>query len=217
MEKIVAFVSGCAACFLLCMQALPAFGMKAGPSAYAFPTGWEQSSVTVGPDALGLSQGTDSLPGIRDLFSPAHGREVCRADGDGRGLLFLFRTGRDPFTGSSREGDRLTYSIDPHTMCISVLIKSHCSLVQQEWAVTGGSFPGHGSEQQARASSSGSQSGFMAVAGLSLIGLSGLGRNRVARAAVRVYGVHNLPQPWKTRAWKDYTAEKGPAYQTRVA
>lgn len=216
MNRLVAFVSVCSACVLLCMQASPAFGMKAGLPAEGFPDRWEQFSMPAGPDSQDLSLGMACLPGIRDLLLPAGVREVYRADEDGRGIPLLFRTGRDIFTGSSRKADRLIYSIDPDTMCISVLINRHGAPVKEEWAVIEGSFPGSRSEQ-ARGSSHGSRSGFMAVAGLSLIGLSGLSRNRVARGGVRVYGARDLPQPWKTRAWKDYPAEKGPAYQTKAA
>ncbi len=216
MGKVVAFVSVCAAWVAFCTQASPAFGMKADPLAESSPIGWEHSSVPVDPDAPALFHGTACLPGIPDLILQADGNDAYRADQDGWSHPFLPRVGAELFIGASREGAGLIYSIDPHTMCVSVLCDRHCASIREEWTVAAGSFPGSSSEQ-ARSSSSGSQSGFMAVAGLTLIGLSGLRRNRVARAAARVYGAQEHLQSWKTRGWENYSAEKEPAYQTRAA
>ncbi len=205
MGKVVAFVSVCAAWFALCTQASPAFGMSAGPLAESFPIGWEHSSVSVDPAP---SQETAFLPGILDLF--------VQADEDGWNTPFFSRAGGKLFTETSRVGGGLIYSIDPHTMCVSVLCDRHCASVREEWTITEGSY--HGSPvQQARGSSSGSQSGFMVIAGLTMIGLSGLRRNKVARSSVHVYGAHDACRSWKTRVWEDYSAKKEPAYQTRAA
>jgi len=57
----------------------------------------------------------------------------------------------------------------------------------------------------------------MAVAGLTLIGLSSLVRNVSSESAARVYTVQHQPQPWSTGSWKDQPVKKAPAYQVRAA
>lgn len=206
MGKVVAFVSVCMAWFTFCLQASPAFGMKVVP-----PAGWEFSSFSADPYAPVLSRETNCLPGIRDLLLPADGKTSSWENEDGLGLPFLFRVGHSLFAGSSREGDRLIYSIDPSTMCVSVFCVRRCASVREEWTVTDGSFPGSRPER-ARGSSSGPQSGFMAIAGLTMIGLSTLRRNRVVRAVGSVHEAQG-----RSQAWKGYPAKKEPAYQTRAA
>lgn len=216
MGKVVAIITVFAAWFALCPQASQAFGMVAGPLAGISPDGREYPFVSVNTNAPVSFQGMADLSGVRDvLLSSDTGVAGPRGE-NVWGDTFFFLMGAELFNGSSRKGGRLIYSIDPHTMCVSVLCNSHGALVREEWTATDGFFPGS-RPSQARSTSSGSQSGFMAVAGLTMIGLSGLRRNRGARAAVRIYRAQEHSQPWKTRIWKDYSVKKEPTYQTRAA
>jgi len=151
--------------------------------------------------------GTHTHPVSAD--NPAH------RTGEGRGeFLPCPGSGISACVSSTRY--TLSYSIDPHTFCVSITAGRYGTGSPEEWTVSGGEFPGI-PELQGKSTSPFSQSGIMVIAGLTLIGLSGLGRSRGSGTPARVYPVWNQPQTWQARSWADQPAQQGPAYQTKAA
>ena len=214
MGKIVALLSACAVWITLSASAAVAAGIFAE---FSFVTDSGDGSVLSGScvrdqalSLVGISGAPSAGPGLTatagGLVSPVSARDWSDPLPASAAELL--------FTGPSITVGGPIYSFDPHTLCVTAIdsVYGMCELLVP---VAGGSAGGSG--QRIGASSPVSQSVFMAVAGLTLIGLSSLVRNVSSESAARVYTVQHQPQPWSTGSWKDQPVKKAPAYQVRAA
>jgi hypothetical protein len=214
MGKIVALLSACAVWITLSATAAVAAEIFAE---FSFVTASGDGSVLSGScvrnqalSLVGISGAPSAGPGLTATAGGLVSRVSARDWSDplpasAAALLF---------TGPSTTVGGPIYSIDPHTLCVTVIdsVYGMCELL---FPVADGSAGGSG--QRIGASAPASQSVFMVVAGLTLIGLSSLVRNGSSESAARVYAMQHQLQPWSTRSWKDQPVKKAPAYQVRAA
>ena len=216
MGKAVAFFCTLVAWITFSAQAVHAYDIISGIHADVFHLkNWQHSS---GSDAASIP-----LPyhGILENLSayaglpPMDGPEAHQGPERGWSDPLLSSVAAGLFTGSLMASGGTTYYIDPHTLCVTATGSGYgtCEICAAENTGFSGGF----AQRHGGFSSAFSQSGLMVVAGIALIGLSSLGKNRESRSRVRVYSMQSHFQPWKTRTWKDQPAPKRPAYQVKVA